>query len=261
MNVLLGFCCDEGVKRNNGRVGAVDGPSAFRKVNRHSYKDAGDIICKDGDLEAAQQELGEAVKKIVDKGNFPILIGGGHEIAYGHYLGHPDYEDLAILNIDAHFDLRPLLDGNKGTSGTSFTQIGIDRKEKNLPFNYYCFGIQRRGNQPFLFEEAKRLSVDFLYADTIQSDPQKASNWIEEIINRHERILLTICLDVFAQAFAPGVSAPQPLGLYPKDVIPVIELIAQSKKAIGLDVAELNPAYDQDGQTARLAGALMNLFL
>ena len=53
-----------------------------------------------------------------------IVIGGGHETAWGHFQGlaHPN-KDIAILNFDAHFDLRPLINGQLGSSGTPFRQI------------------------------------------------------------------------------------------------------------------------------------------
>src|SRR5690606_7957151 len=70
--VILGFACDEGVKRNQGRTGAADGPAAIRKAlcnlpifyPRLAIYDAGNIQCADGELEAAQRQLAIAVTKI-----------------------------------------------------------------------------------------------------------------------------------------------------------------------------------------------------
>ena len=67
---LLGFCCDEGVRRNLGRVGAKEGPHALRKglINKsfhseESFKiyDCGDVYCDDGDLEKSQNYLEEMI--------------------------------------------------------------------------------------------------------------------------------------------------------------------------------------------------------
>ena len=88
--VIIGYACDEGVRRNNGRVGAKDGPDAIRKCMGKlppRATDKGNITCKDGNLEKTQKELGEMVEKELKQGNFPLVIGGGHDIAYGHFLG------------------------------------------------------------------------------------------------------------------------------------------------------------------------------
>src|SRR5699024_11918798 len=74
------------------------------------------------DLEASQQTPGEAVSKLLSHDNFPVILGGGHETAYGHYLGVRDaYKDnrIAVLNIDAHFDLR----NEEKSSGTMFYEM------------------------------------------------------------------------------------------------------------------------------------------
>src|SRR5690606_31251200 len=119
--VFLGLCCDEGVKRNQGRVGAKDAPAASRKLlaglphdSQAEVKlaDAGDIICVAEDMEAAQYELAKRVAQILDHGGFPIVLGGGHEVTYGHFNGlkaHNTSKKLGIINLDAHFDIRSLV--------------------------------------------------------------------------------------------------------------------------------------------------------
>lgn len=80
--VLLGFSCDEGVRRNKGRVGAAGAPQAVRKLlantawhlNRPVY-DGGDVSCTDGDLDAAHGRLAERVSAALDLGHFPLVLG------------------------------------------------------------------------------------------------------------------------------------------------------------------------------------------
>ena len=70
---IIGFCCDEGVRRNNGRVGAVSGPEALRKEvffniqKNHQPLDAGNITCVDKDLEKSQQEFSKKVTALQEK--------------------------------------------------------------------------------------------------------------------------------------------------------------------------------------------------
>lgn len=271
--VLLGFRCDEGIRRNSGRIGAAEGPSAIRqalaklpmqKQNFHLF-DAGNIVCVDGDLEASQAALGEAIALLLKEKFIPIVLGGGHELAWGHYQGiakaFPERK-LGILNFDSHFDIRPLLPDNKGSSGTPFLQIAEAHTKAHRPFDYNCFGIQHTGNIHQLLETAKKYDTKIIWADEIHlAQLEKSIDFIDRVIDQNEVIYLTLCLDVFASAFAPGVSAIQPLGLYPWQVIPLIRQLAASGKVISYDIAELSPRYDIDQTTAKLAAYLVYEFI
>ncbi len=259
---LIGFACDEGVRRNNGRQGASGGPAAFRSVLKQTpFVDYGDVHCRNGELEAAQAELGNRVFEIYQADQMPVVIGGGHETAWGTFQGIQKHLDaslrwhdkpIGIINLDAHFDLRPLIDGKLGSSGTPFTQIA---NAMGSAFDYLALGIQPTSNADFLFETARDLHAYHVLAERFDSD---AMSHVNAMLERHEHIYLSICLDVFASAYAPGVSAPQPFGLTPTQVLPVLRELAQSGKVIAIDIVELAPNYDPSGITARLAASLLN---
>ncbi|MEI6806174.1 MAG: formimidoylglutamase [Myxococcaceae bacterium] len=263
---LLGFECDEGVRRNNGRPGAADGPKAFRealeKINWHTstqppFTDFGNISCEPGDLESAQTALGTKVFEILSQQKTPVLIGGGHEIAWGHFQGISKFlgkKNCGIINFDAHFDLRPLLQNKLGTSGTPFLQIAHERQAKNLAFDYLVLGLQAFSNSDALFKQGQDLKVSYVLAENLE---QEAPEQISAILKRHDHIYLTICLDVFAESAAPGVSAPQALGLFPGQILPLLKQIKQSNKLVAIDIAELAPHYDRQETTAKLAANLM----
>jgi len=100
-------------------VGAAEGPNAIRKalknLSYHSEKscfDLGDIICEGNALEAAQSELGEILAKVLTQRGKPVVLGGGHEMAWGSFLGvdtflktHNNNYSLGIVNFDAHFTI------------------------------------------------------------------------------------------------------------------------------------------------------------
>lgn len=266
---LIGFRCDEGVRRNFGRIGAAEGPKAIRHALAKlpiqtpgiSCFDVGDIFCQDHDLESAQSALGEVVAILLESGLKPIVLGGGHETAWGHYQGIAKvYTDkhLGIINFDAHFDMRPLLPDSKGSSGTPFLQIAKAHKTAKRRFDYNCVGIQHAGNTRQLFETAKKYNTQIILADELhQGQQEKSVDFIDRIIDQNEIIYLSLCLDVFDAAVAPGVSAPQSLGLLPWAVIPLIRQLASSGKVISFDIVELSPRYDIDHRTAKLAANLL----
>ncbi len=261
---FVGFACDEGVRRNEGRVGAAQGPDALRMAACNLpldivVYDFGTVTCEDGNLESSQKALGEVVAFLHTQQILPIVFGGGHEVAWGHFQGVSS-QNIGVLNFDGHFDLRPLLENHLGSSGTPFTQIAEHQTQKGSDFSYTCLGIQQAGNTKNLFDNARQLGVDYVTADIMHQDLKPAYEAIDKLVTSHDAIYMTLCLDVFAAAFAPGVSAPQPLGLYPAQVASLIRYAAKSGKIIGFDIAELSPPYDRDQMTARLAASMLFSF-
>lgn len=270
---IIGFRCDEGVRRNQGRQGAAEGPTAIRQalakcpIQKHDFQllDAGNIVCLDQDLETSQKALGEVITILFQHKVIPIVIGGGHELAWGHFQGitkaFPD-KNVGIINFDSHFDMRPLLPDNQGSSGTPFLQIAGALKKEKKRFDYNCIGIQHSSNIRQVLDTAKAHDTKIMWADELhQGQLEKCVDFIDRVIDQNEIIYLSLCLDVFASAFAPGVSAIQPLGLYPWHVIPLIRQLAASGKVISYDIVELCPRYDIDQTTAKLAAILIFEFI
>jgi formiminoglutamase len=76
-----------------------------------------------------------------------------------------------------------------------------------------------------------------------------------------DAVYLTIDLDGFSSAYAPGVSAASPMGFSPGALLPCVDSILGSGKLLSMDIAELNPAQDRDSQTAVLAANLVHRVL
>ena len=260
---ILGFECEEGVKRNTGRLGAATAPDAIRAElaklpwnysEGHAVFDGGNIVCEGNLLEEAQAELGEEVYQLLSKRMKPIILGGGHETFFGHYLGvrkwiGPDAK-LGIINIDAHFDLRSY--DIQPSSGTMFKQV-LDSDERS---SYFVIGIQRFGNTTELFERAKNMGVTYVLEEEFEHESTLRE--IERFIQRHDYILLTLCMDVLNAAYAPGVSATTPFGLHPSTVRSIIKKVTSSPKTLSFDISEVNPTVDENGRTVKLGAYFVN---
>jgi len=270
---LLGYACDEGVKKNQGRTGAFYGPDEIRKqlafmpnhLDEHiQLVDLGSIQCLDGNLEKAQEDLSAKVYDLLKEKVFPILLGGGHDIAYGHFKGIKRYsgknKTIGIINFDAHFDLRSNENGNN--SGTPFYQIANDSKESDSIFKYLCLGIRKDANDKVLFKTAADLGVKFIENTKFTTNSaEHVEKDVLDFIAEVDHIYVTIDLDGFSSAYAPGVSAPSPMGFSPDIVLETLQMIIDSKKLISLDIAEMNPKYDIDNQTAKLAASLVHFVI
>ncbi|ERL51860.1 formimidoylglutamase [Halomonas huangheensis] len=269
---LIGFACDAGVARNKGRIGAAGGPAVIRRAlaplawHRHGpAHDAGDVRCQGDALEDAQHELATRLAELLNAGHKPLVMGGGHEVAFASWSGLArhlaDRETrprIGIINLDAHFDLRDPSQGH--SSGTPFAQIADSCEQRGWPFRYACLGVSRAANTRALFQRAESLGV-LVHEDRDFTPPrcEAVARELGRFISRCDHLYLTIDLDVFPAAEAPGVSAPAARGVSLAQLEPLIEIIRDSGKLRLADIAELNPEFDQDNRTARLAARLIHL--
>lgn len=258
---IIGFPCDEGVRRNNGRPGAAAGPAAIREALARLTPDAenldtfvhvaertadlGDVEVT-GDLERDQERLGERVAEQLRGDGMVIVLGGGHETAYGHFLGYARANmPVRIVNWDAHCDVREPVDG-RGTSGTPFRQAlehpsGLARE--------YCVA----GVQPHSAAAAHVAYASSRGGVTWRRDVTRAT--IVNLYSAHRTaVMASFDLDAVDRAHAPGVSAPNAAGMSVDLWLEAAYRAGAAPQIRSADIVELNPAVDRDGQTAALAG-------
>lgn len=264
--VLYGFSVDEGVERNKGRIGARNAPDIIRK-NMSNFPvvlpdfrlfDGGNVSCENDDLEAAQNSLADKVAAILQKKAKSIVLGGGHEVMFGHFSGirkaFPK-QKIGVINIDAHFDNRKPEVNLGASSGTGFWQMAQQENTASLHI-----GIQRNSNTLKLFDTAHHFNMKYILADelffeNLPSVYQRITDFAESV----DVLYVTVCMDVFNAAIAPGVSAPAHNGIFADAAfMHMYRHILRSTNLVALDVAEVNPEFDIQNHTARLAASLMN---
>jgi formiminoglutamase len=257
--VLLGFPSDEGVRRNGGRVGAVLGPAAIRAALYRLTPDArserfeeligrsrdlGDLVVS-GDVEADQQHLGQTLAPHIERGAFVIVLGGGHETSYGHFVGYAlAGRKVEILNWDAHTDVRELASG-KAHSGSPFRQALEDRSGA-------CRRYSVAGVQPQAVARSHAAFVE-RHGRLVWRDDVTPERIAQLYRSSDSPMLVSFDLDAVSEAEAPGVSAPNAAGLSSDLWIEAAYQAGRSPAVSSADVVELNPTVDRDGQTARLA--------
>jgi len=266
--VILGFCSEEGVERNKGRLGAKDAPNFIRKALANlpvhftdlSLYDAGNIKV-DSDLEHCREIQIEKISELMSQNLQPIVIGGGHETALGNYLGFINKfpTNSLVINLDAHFDLRtpnPI-----SSSGTPFYEMYKNAAANGIELNYLVLGIQELGNTKALFQRAEQLKVNYILADELHANFNRVLEDLKQVIESFDAIYLSLDMDVFDVAYAPGVSATTINGLTPFQVKYLLKLLKKSDKVKVMDVVETNPTFDRDNQTSKLAAQMIYEFL
>jgi formiminoglutamase len=259
--VLVGFPSDVGVRRNGGRPGAAAAPAeirrylarltpdaragaAFVELLEHT-QDLGDVALS-GDLERDQQSLATLLAGPLADGTFVIVLGGGHETAYGHFLGYVLAERaVAILNWDAHPDVRALKDG-QGHSGSPFRQA-LEHPAK------LCRGYRVAGLLPQSTAAAHLAYLADHAASQVWRDELTAAQVARLYELADGPTLASFDIDAVDQAFAPGVSAPATGGMDVDLWLAAAYQAGRCPQVTSCDIVEMNPNYDRDGQTARLA--------
>jgi len=265
--VVLGYPDDRGVDRNGGRIGASEGPDEIRK---HLYKmtppperlldfriwDFGNLASWSMDLLEAHEVARRFVGDLRRTGARLLSFGGGHDWAYPDFAGAPGH----VINLDAHLDMRPNPDESSraGHSGTPFRRI---LSEKNPP-HVSALGLQRSCNAASHLEWAHGHRVTTLFFEELPSGLGPQWELVVHRLELHKAdavYALSIDLDAFPQSDAPGVSAPQAVGLDTALARELIRRLKNQTRQMGL--YELNPRFDVDGHTARLAARLAWEFL
>ena len=283
--VLIGFASDEGVRRNKGRQGARNAPAALRAAlaplavsteQAHvKVADLGDVVVNETDHDPAadgpgdilaegQQRLADNVAATIDAAALPIVLGGGHEVAFGTYSGVASAKKRAgkrvgILNLDAHFDLRA---ADRPSSGTPFRQALEAEKAAGTELSYAIVGISQPSNTQVLFDTAEEFGVRYLLDENCQeSDRAEVVRFVEEFVAGVDVLYLTVDLDVLPASVAPGVSAPAAYGVPLPVILDAARAAAASGKLVAADVAELNPEFDLDSRTAKSAARILHTIM
>jgi formiminoglutamase len=274
--VLVGFPQDDGVRRNQGRPGAARAPVQIRHwlyrltaadcaadidLRQAGMVDAG-LVRILSSLEDTQNALAEVIAGILRSGAVPVVLGGGHETAYGHYLGYAATgSPVAIINIDAHLDLRPFHLGH-GDSGSPFRQA-LEHPTHPLPGNrYVCLGAQPHSVSRQHYQYAREHGCVVRWADEVKT---RLLHCFQEECDRLRgegcRIYVTVDADAVRAADVPGVSAPNVVGLEGAEVSACARWAGTLPQVSSLDVVEINPRYDPDGLSARWGALLVWNFL
>jgi formiminoglutamase len=273
--VLLGFPQDEGVRRNHGRPGAAQAPDAIRsylyrltpwdfrtKVHllEHRPLDLGNVRI-DGPLEEAQEALGLVIGAILKTGGIPLVLGGGHETAYGHYLGYlAAGKPVGIINLDAHLDVRPREKG-QGHSGSPFRQA-LEHPDAPLPGEgYVCLGAQPHSvsQANWLYTQEKGCAVAWAYQ--LRRCLRKRFRQEYQRLAAKSPVYVSLDADVVRAADMPGVSAPNSAGLAGNQLLACARLAGSCPRVASFDLVEINPGLDPDGRSARWAALAVWHFL
>ncbi|QSH58760.1 arginase family protein [Photobacterium damselae subsp. damselae] len=280
--VLLGVVSDLSLGFNRSRDEAKDGPESIRqvlpKIHTHGHLpvyDAGNIELEQSHFTAVAQQQYLTLCELLQQGQLPVVLGGGHEISVASYqavsdvmaqLHHIDKAttetDIAqcvrvgVINFDAHFELRPALSMKPGSA---FHMAANYSREKGREFNYLGLGICEHANSQAMFKLADELGCRWLLDNQITTrNKKKVQAVLDGFIDSVDHIHLSVDMDVFSSTVAPAANMTNMGGVSLSVVEWALKYIMESGKVKLVDLAELNPEFDYEHRTAKLAGKLVH---
>jgi agmatinase len=192
-------------------------------------------------------KITEAVKKILAKKAFPIVLGGDHSITFPIIRAYDI--PLTVVHIDAH------LDTWNGAPGNLDHASWVLRVAK-LPTvrNISQIGMRGIANDPEAAGNAKALHTRVVTSEEIHRRGVAAAL---EAIPQSENIYVTFDVDSMDPTLAPGTGTLEPGGLNFAEIDDLMKGIPAKGKLVGLDIVEVNPYRDPSGRTAQTAIRLM----
>lgn len=185
-------------------------------------------IKEDGSPEAVFEKVYEKTQELLKSGKYLTFFGGEHSISIGVIKAfYEHYDQLSVLQLDAHADLRPEYHGSKynhacavydASQNCNLVQVGIrsmDLEEKQYIQAGNCF-----------------------YAHQMWDN----EDWMEQSLAKlSDTVYLTIDLDAFDPAIMPATGTPEPGGLEWYKTLKYLRRVFKEKNVVGFDIVELAP--------------------
>jgi len=181
--------------------------------------------------------LFDHAKKIVRDGKFLLSLGGEHSISSALVRAvQTKYKKLSVLHLDAHSDMRDTWQGSK------FSHACVMRRIHELGVPSVSFGIRNTCQDEFPYIHKNGATI--LTAEEICLS--RNWDWIQRVVEPlTENVYVTIDIDGFDPAYAPGTGTPEPGGLDWYQVNEVLKAVAKTKKIVGADIVEVLPIPGQ----------------
>ena len=188
-----------------------------------------DPISENGSPEAMVNEVYRKTLHLLSERKFPVIVGGNHSVSIGSIKAFSEkFQDLTILQLDAHSDLRQEYEGSR--------------------FNHACAMARAREYAPLVQVGIRSISAEELpFADNdriffshdLYYDKQLYRSALGKL---SENVYITIDLDVFDPSLMPSTGTPEPGGPDYFEIMHFLRDVAGARKVVGFDVVELCPS-------------------
>lgn len=215
-------------------------PYQDKDMEDYSYFDSGDLELPFGSTKRVIADIAGRADTILSDGKVPFMIGGEHLVTLGSVMAVSDkYDDLCVIQFDAHADLRDEYLGQKLSHACVLRRCHDILGDGHI----FQFGIRSGERSEFRFADVHTEMHKFNF------------NGLEETVQklRGRNVYFTIDLDVLDPSIFPGTGTPEAGGVTFDELRQAATLVCSELNIVGCDVNELSPPYDQSGVSTAVA--------
>lgn len=262
---LVGVPMDLGV---SNRPGARFGPRSVRSIERIGpyhptfrvvpkgavrAADVGDVPFRSRySLEQSLEDIEHYYDALKAQGVRPLSVGGDHSITYPILKALGKSEPVGLVHIDAHCDTMGAYDGSKFHHGGPFRLAVLDGVLD--PERTIQIGIRGSSNMFWEFSHVSGMTVIYM-EDFMHMGVTGVAARAREVVGDGP-IYISVDVDGFDPAFAPGTGTPEAGGLEAREGLALLRAL-RGLNVIGADVVEVAPQYDPTTNTSQLAAQLL----
>ncbi len=256
---IMGAPVDMGV----GMRGAGGGPTAFRAASRggglpHMHVmvswtreltavDYGNAPIDIMSVERSMPPVRRMVREIAETGAIPIIIGGDHSLEYPNVAAITDVygkENVGVIHFDAHYDAGDPINGHLISHAQPIRRLIDDGHI--LGRNYIQVGLRGYWPGEAGFEWMRANDMRYHTMAEIERDgwARVMARVLDEANDGPEHLYISFDIDVLDPAYAPGTGTPEPGGLTPREVFPIVRGLCAENNVVGFDLVEFNPLVD-----------------
>ncbi|UAM99393.1 agmatinase [Polaribacter litorisediminis] len=222
--------------------GADKGPQAFLDASENMelydietdsevYKEGvflAEAVTENTSPEAMVEAVHQATKKYINRNKFVTVFGGEHSVSIGTIRAFNEcFNNLSVLHIDAHADLRKEYEGSKCNHACAVY-------EANQNTNLVQVGIRSMD-----ISEKRTMNPDKVF---FASDMAVNEYWMDDVIDQlTSNVFITFDLDALDPSIMPSTGTPEPGGLLYYETLEFLKKVFEEKNVVGFDMVELCP--------------------
>lgn len=209
--------------------------------------DYGDVPIDILSVERSMPPVRRVVREIAETGAIPIVIGGDHSLEYPNVAGVADVygkRNVGVIHFDAHFDAGDPISGHLISHAQPIRRL-VDEGHI-LGRNYIQVGLRGYWPDEDGFRWMRENQFRYHTMAEIERDGWDVvmTRVLDEANDGPEYLYISFDIDVLDPAYTPGTGTPEPGGLTPREVFPLVRNLCTENNLVGFDLVELNPLVD-----------------
>jgi agmatinase len=229
-----------------------------RRYLEHERQQSRIVDCGDSDIiytnvKRTFDNITRDVERILERGAFPVVIGGDHAITYPVVRAYE--ERLNVVHFDAHMDYRPFVHGVQWANGNPIRNVSRLRTCHHI----IQVGIRSLRTRQADVEDSRARGNDIV---TVPEFRRRGPLSVVDRLPKDEPVYVSIDIDVLDLPLVPGCASSEVNGLTYDELRQTLFAIARGREVIGFDLVEVNPMLDvASDNTSLIAAQLIIEFL